>query len=50
MPGLHCIDCIVLRANKDVTLKDFAEKFGLEYFPGQKPWGVKVDIDRKSVV
>ena len=35
---------LVLRANKDVTLKDFAEKFGLEYFPGQKPWGVKVDI------
>jgi len=33
---------LVLRANKDVTLKDFAEKFGLEYFPGQKPWGVKV--------
>ena len=35
---------LVLRANKDVTLEDYAKKFGLEYFPGQKPWGVKVDI------
>lgn len=33
-----------LRANKDITLKDYAEKFGLEYFAGEKPWGVKVDL------
>ncbi|MBQ0135457.1 MAG: NADP-specific glutamate dehydrogenase [Oscillospiraceae bacterium] len=25
-------------------LKDYAEKFGAQYFPGEKPWGVKGDI------
>ncbi|HCQ91224.1 MAG TPA: NADP-specific glutamate dehydrogenase, partial [Clostridium sp.] len=25
-------------------VKDYADKFGVEFFPGQKPWGVKVDI------
>ena len=25
-------------------VKDFADKFGVEYFAGKKPWGVKVDI------
>ncbi|GAA0120701.1 MAG: NADP-specific glutamate dehydrogenase [Clostridium argentinense] len=24
--------------------QDYADKFGVEFFPGQKPWGVKVDI------
>ena len=35
---------LVLRSNRDVTLKDFAEKFGLEFFEGKKPWKRKVDI------
>ena len=35
---------LVLRSNRDVTLKDFASKFGLEFFEGKKPWERKVDI------
>ncbi|KEQ28234.1 glutamate dehydrogenase [Pedobacter antarcticus 4BY] len=25
-------------------IKEYAEKFGCEFFPGQKPWGIKCDI------
>ncbi|MCQ2461350.1 MAG: NADP-specific glutamate dehydrogenase [Clostridia bacterium] len=25
-------------------LKDYAEKFGAQFFPGEKPWGVKGDV------
>jgi glutamate dehydrogenase (NADP+) len=25
-------------------VQDYSDKFGCEFFPGQKPWGVKVDI------
>jgi glutamate dehydrogenase (NADP+) len=25
-------------------VQDYADKFGVEFFPGEKPWGVKVDI------
>ncbi len=25
-------------------VKDYADKFGVEFFPGKKPWGQKVDI------
>lgn len=35
---------LVLRSNRDVTLKDFASKFGLEFFEGKKSWERKVDI------
>jgi glutamate dehydrogenase (NADP+) len=35
---------LVLRSNRDVTLKDFGSKFGLEFFEGKKPWERKVDI------
>ncbi len=33
-----------LRANTSSTIKDYADKFGVPFFPGEKPWGVKVDI------
>ncbi|MBR2315362.1 MAG: NADP-specific glutamate dehydrogenase [Clostridia bacterium] len=33
-----------LRANTSGTIKDYAEKFGVPFYPGKKPWGVKVDI------
>lgn len=33
-----------LRASKNATVKDYADRFGCEFFPGEKPWGVKVDI------
>ena len=35
---------LILRSNREVTLKDFANKFGLEFFEGKKPWERKVDI------
>lgn len=25
-------------------VKDYADKFGVEFYPGKKPWGLKVDI------
>ncbi|MBR1810441.1 MAG: NADP-specific glutamate dehydrogenase [Clostridia bacterium] len=34
-----------MRAKNDGNvLKDYAEKFGAVYYPGEKPWGVKGDI------
>lgn len=33
-----------LRANDNLTLADYAEKFGVEFFPGEKPWNTKADI------
>ena len=33
-----------LRASGKNIVKPFAEKFGVEYFEGQKPWGVKADV------
>jgi glutamate dehydrogenase (NADP+) len=33
-----------LRASNMDTVKPFAEKFGVQYFPGKKPWEQKVDI------
>ena len=33
-----------MRASGRDMVKDYADKFGVPYFPGEKPWGVKVDI------
>jgi len=33
-----------IRSKNDVKLKDYADKFGAEFHPGEKPWGVKGDI------
>ncbi len=33
-----------LRASGKDKIKAYADKFGVEYFAGEKPWGVKVDI------
>ncbi|MBM7613861.1 NADP-specific glutamate dehydrogenase [Alkaliphilus hydrothermalis] len=40
------IDYLVemLNANKGARVKDYADKYGVQFFPGEKPWGVKVDI------
>ena len=39
------IDFLVkIRSSNDVKLKDYAEKFGCEFHPGEKPWGLKVDM------
>ncbi|MCT8975947.1 NADP-specific glutamate dehydrogenase [Clostridium sp. CX1] len=34
----------MLRINKGARIKDYADKYGVEFFPGQKPFGVKADI------
>lgn len=34
----------MLKTNKGARVKDYADKFGVQFFPGEKPWGVKVDI------
>ncbi len=33
-----------MRASCRNKVQDYADKFGVEFFPGQKPWGVKADI------
>ena len=33
-----------MRASCRNRVQDYADKFGVEFFPGQKPWGTKVDI------
>ena len=33
-----------MRASGRDKAQDYADKFGAEFFPGQKPWGVKVDV------
>ncbi len=31
-------------------VQDYADKFGVQFFPGEKPWGVKADIIMPSAV
>ncbi|MDD6435324.1 MAG: NADP-specific glutamate dehydrogenase [Clostridiales bacterium] len=31
-------------------VQDYADKFGVEFFPGEKPWGVKADIIMPSAM
>ncbi len=33
-----------MRASGRDKAQDYADKFGVQFFPGEKPWGVKVDI------
>ena len=33
-----------MRASNRNRVQDYADKFGVPFFPKQKPWGVKVDI------
>ena len=33
-----------MRASNRDRAEDYADKFGVQFFPGEKPWGVKVDI------
>lgn len=35
---------LYLRSHTELTLKDYADKFNLEYIVGKKPWERKVDI------
>lgn len=31
-------------------VKDYADKFGVDFFPGEKPWGIKVDVCMPSAM
>lgn len=33
-----------MRGSGRDKVKDYADKFGVKFFPGEKPWGVKADI------
>ncbi|WP_346354057.1 NADP-specific glutamate dehydrogenase [Azotosporobacter soli] len=33
-----------MRASCRDMVKDYADKFGVPFYPGEKPWGVKVDV------
>ena len=33
-----------MRASGNDKVQDYADKFGVEFFAGEKPWGVKADI------
>jgi glutamate dehydrogenase (NADP+) len=33
-----------MRASGRDKVKDYADKFGVKFYPGEKPWGVKADI------
>jgi glutamate dehydrogenase (NADP+) len=35
---------VEMRASGRGVVKDYADKYGVEYFEGEKPWGRKVDI------
>ena len=39
-----------MRASGHDRVQDYADKFGVEFFPGEKPWGVKADIVMPSAV
>ena len=39
-----------MRASNRNKVKDYADKFGVEFFEGQKPWGVKCDIVMPSAM
>ena len=39
-----------MRASGRNVVKDYAGKFGVEFFPGEKPWGVKADIIMPSAM
>ncbi len=39
-----------MRASGRNVVKDYADKFGVEFFAGEKPWGVKADIIMPSAM
>ena len=41
---------VAMRASGRNKVKDYADKFGVEFHAGEKPWGVKVDICMPSAM
>ena len=45
------IDYLVeMRNSGRNRVQDYADKFGVEFFPGEKPWGIKVDVCMPSAM
>ena len=45
------IDYLVEMRNSGRTrVQDYAEKFNVEFFPGEKPWGIKADVCMPSAM
>ena len=45
------IDYLVeMRASGRNRVQDYSDKFGVQFFPGEKPWGVKVDVCMPSAM
>ena len=45
------IDYLVeMRASGRNRVQDYADKFGVQFYPGEKPWGVKVDVVMPSAM
>jgi len=41
---------LTMRASGRNRVQDYADKFGVEFFPGEKPWGVKADVVMPAAV
>lgn len=41
---------VTMRNSGRNVVKDYADKFGVQFYPGEKPWGVKVDICMPSAM
>lgn len=41
---------VTMRSSGRNKVQDYAERFGVEFVPGKKPWGVKVDICMPSAM
>jgi len=39
-----------MRASNRNKVQDYADKFGVPFFPGEKPWGVKADVVMPSAM
>ena len=41
---------LTMRSSGRNRVQDYADKFGVEFFPGEKPWGVKADVIMPSAM
>ena len=49
--SMEKVDYLVeMRNSGRNKVKDYADKFGVQFFPGEKPWGVKVDVVMPSAM
>ena len=39
-----------MQASRRNKVQDYADKFGVQFFPGEKPWGVKADVIMPSAM